>query len=270
MDIERRVLLGLACSWPALGAALGAAAALPRPALAQEPGRGAGRSFLVMIDPGHGGSDPGAVGQRGTQEKDVVLDIALEMERRLTQDHGVATVLTRDDDRFLGLADRVSLARTARVDLFVSVHADSAPVRQARGLSAYTLSAKATDTFAGALARQENSADRLGMSELAALKPEVQAILIDLVARHTRHASLAAREAIVRGSGHDLRLLGNPMRAADFLVLRAPDVPSVLVETGFLSNPQDEESLRSPELRSTIGRVLARELALALARAPFA
>lgn len=228
------------------------------------------RSRLVMLDPGHGGIDPGAIGLHGTQEKDITLDIAREVARLLIDRHRVATRLTRSDDRFLALDDRVAAARKAGADLFVSIHADSAPNTKARGLSAYTLSTKASDGFASRLAEQENQADRFGGRAAKAGRQVVKDILRDLTARHTRNASLVAKQTLVRGAGKDLRLLDNPMRSANFAVLKAPDVPSLLVETGFLSNPQDEKILREPEARRQVARVLAREIAAVLSHRQFA
>ena len=228
------------------------------------------RSRLVMLDPGHGGADPGAIGTRGTHEKAVTLDIAREVARLLTQRHGITAKLTRRDDRFLALDERVALTRKAGADLFVSIHADSAPNTDARGMSAYILSEKASDAFASRLAQQENEADRFGKRGTGGANRIVKDILLDLTARHTRHASLAARQLLVEGAGKELRLLDNPMRAANFAVLKAPDVPSVLVETGFLSNPKDEEILRDPTARRVVSRVLAREIASVLSSPAFA
>ncbi len=272
--MDRRRLLRLALTFPLLGAgALGSATswAAETKASARAPaGRSPARQRLIMLDPGHGGADPGAVGARGTLEKDVTLDIAREVARLLSGQHRVGAKLTRSDDRFLALDERVALARGARADLFVSIHADSAPNRQARGLSAYTLSEKGSDAFAAALARQENQADRLGGVVPKGTTKAVKDILLDLAAHHTKRASLVARQSIVKGAGKDLRLLDNPMRSANFAVLRAPDMPSVLLETGFLSNARDEATLADPRARRTIARVLARELAGLVSRAPFA
>jgi len=268
--MERRRLLHLALSLPILGTS----SLLPAPVLAAEKKkttpRPALRPRLIMLDPGHGGIDPGAIGTRGTQEKDVTLDIAREVARLLANQHNIGAKLTRSDDRFLALDERVELARDARADLFVSIHADSAPNHDARGLSAYTLSEKGSDAFAAALARQENRVDRLGGADLKGTKKVVKDILLDLTARHTKRASLAARHSIVKGVGKDLRLLDNPMRSANFAVLKAPDIPSILLETGFLSNSRDEVILRDTQARRTVARVLARELAAIVSRAPFA
>ncbi|PWC61149.1 N-acetylmuramoyl-L-alanine amidase [Azospirillum sp. TSH7] len=278
--MDRRQLLGLGLSklWlTAFGTAALALADPPGTALAAErrPGRkpaggGSSRPRLVMLDPGHGGNDPGAIGTRGTFEKEVTLDIAHEVARILADRTNVAVKLTRRDDRFLALDERVALTREAGAELFVSIHADSAPNADARGLSAYILSEKASDSFASRLAQQENQADRFGKPGSLGGGRIVKDILLDLTARHTRHASLAARQLLVEGAGKELRLLENPMRSANFAVLKAPDVPSVLVETGFLSNPRDEEILRDATARRVVSRVLAREIARVLSSPAFA
>lgn len=273
--MDRRRLLRLALTLPAALAALtaslpaGAADGKPPSPSAKPSAKAGRRPRLVVLDPGHGGADPGAVGTRGTLEKDVTLDIAREMARQLGQRQGVTVRLTRDDDRFLALEERVALARKADADLFLSIHADSAPNPQARGLSAYTLSDKASDAFASRLAQQENRADRFGGPKAGGGAQVVRDILLDLTARHTRNASLVARQRLVRGAGKELRLLDNPMRSANFAVLKAPDVPSVLVETGFLSNLQDEAILSDATARRVVARVLAREVAVILAGRSF-
>jgi len=272
--MDRRRLFGLAltlplAAMPLLAAPPASAAPERKPAVKPTP-RPVAADRLVMLDPGHGGADPGAIGTLGTREKDVTLDIARAVARALRERHRVAVRLTRDDDRFLALEERVALTRKAGADLFVSLHADSAPNAQARGLSAYTLSDKASDAFASRLAQQENRADRYGGLEIKGATKVVRDILIDLTARHTRNASLVARRTLVRGAGKDLRLLDNPMRSANFAVLKAPDVPSVLVETGFLSNPHDERILRDANARLVVARVLAREIAAVLTARGFA
>jgi N-acetylmuramoyl-L-alanine amidase len=224
---------------------------------------------LLMIDPGHGGRDPGAIGRIGTREKDVTLDIARHMADALSGQAGITARLTRDDDVFLPLEERVRLGREARADLFLSVHADSAPNSAARGLSVYTLSTKASDDFAKHLADHENEADLMGGMDLPPADKEVTAILMDLAARQTRNTAQHARANFVAGVGESWHLLDRPMRAANFVVLRAPDVPSMLVETGFLSNPQDEQNLRQPQQREKIARLMAKNLTTVLNSALF-
>lgn len=272
--LDRRAVIRLAlggplAAMPVLGLADHARAATGAGAAKAAPLRPPAPPRLIMIDPGHGGHDPGAIGAVGTYEKHVTLDIARELATLLKREHGVGTALTREDDRFLELGERVAIGREAKADLFISIHADSAPNSGARGLSAYTLSEKASDTFAQALEDRENYANRLGV-DLKNTKPAVADILMDLAARHTKEASLLARKALVSGAGRDLHLLENPMRSANFAVLRDPDVPSVLIETGFLSNRQDEALLRDAQARRHIATVLARELARLIATPAFA
>ena len=244
-----------------------AAAAGPNPKTAKvaaPPG-----SRLLMIDPGHGGRDPGAIGRSGTYEKDVVLDISRQLADALSKIPGVQARLTRDVDKFIPLEERVTIAQGAKCDFFLSIHADSAPTSAARGLSAYTLSRNASDNFAKALEKKENLADLIGGVQVKNDDPEVTDILMDLAARHTKTAALKARQEIVHGLGGDWKLLENPMRSANFAVLRAPDLPSMLIETGFLSNAQDEQILKSRANRQKIARLLAGEFGQILNAAPF-
>lgn len=233
------------------------------------PGRKPRPPRLVMLDPGHGGHDPGCIGASGTYEKNVVLDIAKEVARQVGKSRGWQVELTRDDDRFIDLKERVRIAQSAKADLFISIHADSAPNKGARGMSAYTLSDKASDDFAAAIAQQENIAGGLGL-DVSNLDEKVAGILVDLAARHTVTAALHAKQSIIQGAGKQIRLLENPMRSANFAVLKAPDIPSVLIETGFLSNPQDEKLLRDAAARRNIAGILARELSAVMTAAPFA
>ena len=215
---------------------------------------------VLMIDPGHGGHDPGAIGVSGTYEKDVTLDIARRMAAAVAARPGLTVHLTRDEDVFLPLEERVTRGQAAGADLFLSIHADSAPNPAARGLSVYTLSARGSDDFSRSLATRENDADWRGGGVPPTGDKEVNAILMDLANRRTRNTAQHARASLVEGVGHDWRLLEHPMRAANFVVLRAPDIPSMLVETGFLSNPQDEKILRQPNERERIARLMARNL----------
>ena len=216
---------------------------------------------VIVLDPGHGGRDPGAIGRRGTQEKDITLEVCRAVRSALAVDRAVKVVLTRSDDRFLALRERVEMAQAARADLFVSIHADAAPNPAARGLSAYTLSEKASDDFAGQLAERENKVDSIYGVDLRRTDRETAAILLDLARRHSHNASLTARKRIIDAAASGWRLLDNPMRSANFAVLKSAEVPSVLVETGFLSNPEDERVLRDPRARGRIARLLAAELA---------
>jgi N-acetylmuramoyl-L-alanine amidase len=221
-------------------------------------------SKLLMIDPGHGGKDPGAIGRSGTYEKDITLDIARRLAQNLAGQKSLNARLTRDRDEFIPLADRVKLAREQQADFFISIHADSAGNPEPRGFSAYTLSETASDEFAHTLAHQENQADRFGGMKLDTKDEDVANILFDLATRQNTNAAQRAKISLVKGVGRDWRLLNNPIRSANFAVLRAPDVPSILIETGFLSNPEDEKILRQPQRRELMARLLAREISTIL------
>lgn len=251
-------LLAIHGALPLQALAADRSAAAPIPARKPRPPR------LLVLDPGHGGRDPGAIGRTGTREKDITLDIARRMADALSGQPGITVKLTRDSDDFLPLQERVRLGREARADLFLSIHADSAPNPAARGLSVYTLSEKASDDFAKLLAEHENAADLMGGIDLPPADKEVTAILFDLAARHTRNTAQHAKATFVQSIGRNWRLLERPMRSANFMVLRSPDVPSMLVETGFLSNRHDESILKQPQHREKIARLMARDMATIL------
>ncbi|MDR3516168.1 MAG: N-acetylmuramoyl-L-alanine amidase [Azospirillaceae bacterium] len=288
---QRRALLRLALTAPFLGVAItipGIAAAEPASLTSRKPRSAlldrAGalirpgtkpqvpealtrRPRVVVIDPGHGGHDPGTIGGRGTYEKAVTLDLCQTIQRQLSHHPGIKVRLTRNQDEFIALDDRVAIAEHAKADLFISIHADSAPNREARGLSVYTLAEHGTDALAAALAQRENGP---GGFVIPVVDAQVAAVLQKLVVRQTRNSSLQTQAAIVDGCGRHLRLLENPMRAANFAVLRAPDIPSVLIETGFLSNRDDETLLADPRSRRNVAEVLAEEIAALVDRPMFA
>lgn len=236
----------------------GSAAAFNRAAAARRVlAEGGGRDTrpLVVVDPGHGGRDPGAIGGKGTREKAVVLATAQELRRQLEATGRCRVLLTRTGDRFLPLRDRVEFARRREAALFVSLHADSAP--GARGASVYTLG-DGSDPFSVALARRENESDRAGGLRLPSVPPEVQAILLSLMRAETRSGSARMAGLVVKELGAEVPLLPNTHRQAGFVVLKAPEIPSVLVELGFLSHPQDEAALRQPAHRAKLARALSR------------
>lgn len=216
---------------------------------------------VVILDPGHGGRDPGAIGVTGTEEKDVTLSICQNIRQALAGRSDLRVFLTRDRDTYIPLPSRVAFAHERHADLFISIHADAAPNKSARGLSAYTRAEKATDDFARRLADRENQVDAIYGFDAGATDKQTAAILIDLARRHGHNASLAAKRRIVTGVGTRVQLLDNPMRAANFAVLRSPALPSVLIETGFLSNPQDEKILRNAKSRADLARYLADQIA---------
>lgn len=197
---------------------------------------------LVIIDAGHGGPDPGAKGRQNTREKDVTLRYARALRDALQGSGQYRVELTRDSDKIILLRERFRIARKKKADLFISLHADSAPNTDARGLSIYTLSETASDKEAEMLANQENLSDALVDVDLSHEDEEVAGILIDLARRETKNKSVTLAENIVKAMKGKIRLLANPHRHAGFAVLKAPDIPSVLVEVGFLTN-RDEEKL---------------------------
>ena len=229
------------------------------PRRAQASARPAQGVPLIILDPGHGGADPGAIGPGGTQEKRLTLAIALELKRQLERQGRVRVALTRTRDVFVPLARRVDIAREREAALLLSIHADALPPGQpsVRGASVYTLAETATDPLAAALARQENLADRAGGLRLPSVSPEVQRILLSLMRHETRAGSERLARLAVSALEGDVPLLGQPLRQARFVVLKAPDVPSALVECGFLSHPQEEAALRRADHRARVAASLA-------------
>lgn len=211
---------------------------------------------VIVIDPGHGGVDPGAIGRSGIFEKKLTFMAARELQRQLTRDGRYKVVLTRNGDTFLRLRDRFAVARDNRADLFISLHADTIRNKRVRGLSVYTLSEKASDREAGELAEQENKADLIAGVDLTHEPPEVTNILIDLAQRETMNESARFARRLVGELKSVTKLLRNSHRFAGFAVLKAPDVPSVLIEMGFLSNPQDEKALRRAAYRTQLARAV--------------
>jgi N-acetylmuramoyl-L-alanine amidase len=214
--------------------------------------RGANRP-LVVIDAGHGGHDSGALSSDGRyREKDVALSIARAMRDELVRSGRVRVALTREDDRFLILGDRREIARRLKADLFISVHADSAPSTAARGATVYTLSEVASDRVAAQLAAKENKADVLNGVDLGGENDDVSSILIDLARRETMNVSSAFAALMQREMSPTIPFKGEFHRFAGLIVLKAPDVPSVLLETGYISNEADRELLFSPEYQRNI------------------
>ena len=211
---------------------------------------------LIVLDPGHGGVDPGAIGASGTYEKHITLSAAREFKELLEKTGRYRVVVTRERDVFIPLRDRVAFGREAGGDLFISLHADSIKRRSLRGLSVYTLSENASDKEAAELAESENKADLIAGVDLSHETPEVTNILIDLAQRETMNESARFAALMVKELGNQTRLLRNTHRFAGFRVLKAPDVPSVLVEMGFLSNRQDEHDLLEKSYRAKLGAAL--------------
>jgi N-acetylmuramoyl-L-alanine amidase len=216
------------------------------------------RQPTVVIDPGHGGVDPGAISPDGISEKDIVLPIKWDFARQLAATRRYRVVLTRGVDEFIPLRARVARARAWHADLFLSIHADALPDAAMRGLSVFTLSAQASDREAAALAVSENKADLVGSITLLRQSRDIGDILMDLTRRQTGNFSVALARAIVDQVGREVVLLDHPQRSADFAVLTAPDIPSALVELGCLSNPQEEHLLPQRAYQHKLARGLVR------------
>ncbi len=243
---------------PPGGPVVQAAVVIPEP---MAKPKGDGRPMIV-VDPGHGGVDPGATGVSGVYEKFITLAVARELAEQLERTGRYRVRLTRDRDVFIPLRDRVAIARQAGADLFVSLHADVVRDPQIRGLSVYTLSQNASDAEAQALADKENKADVIGGIDLSHESTDVANILIDLTQRETMNRSAEFAADIVDELGRDSPLLANTHRFAGFAVLKAPDVPAALVEMGYLSNETDERNLRHPDYRAKVAGAVARAVDL--------
>ncbi len=212
---------------------------------------------VVVIDPGHGGADPGTTSTAGAHEKTIVLAIAKELRRRLLSRGRYKVVMTRDRDVFVRLRDRVRIGHEAGGHLFVSLHADSIETRKIRGATVYTLSDQASDEEAAELAAKENKSDIIAGVDLGAHDEEVANILIDLAQRDAMNRSAEFARVLVPALRQSVRLHSKPLRAAGFRVLKAPDLPSVLIEMGYLSNRQDEKFLRSRQGRAKMSSAIA-------------
>ena len=205
------------------------------------------RDIIVVVDPGHGGKDPGAVGSKGQREKDVVLSIAQLLAKRLKREKGFAVKLVRNDDFFVPLRKRVDIARKHKADMFISVHADAAPRLTASGASVYALSqGGATSATARFMAQRENGADLLGATTLLNLKdkdPMLAGVILDMSMNATIASSLQLGSAVLGSLQSITSLHQKRVEQAGFAVLKSPDVPSILVETGFISNARDAQRL---------------------------
>jgi N-acetylmuramoyl-L-alanine amidase len=211
------------------------------------------RDVVVVVDPGHGGKDPGAIGRLGTREKDVVLLIAKALQKKINQQPGFRAILTRRDDRYVSLRQRLAIARAHKADMFISVHADAFKNRKAHGASVYALSQRgATSEAARWLATRENRSELMGGVDLSDKGRMLKSILLDLSQTATISASLEIGGDILQALGRVGSLHHKVVEQAAFVVLKSPDIPSLLVETGFISNRQEEFHLRSPRYRAQV------------------
>jgi len=216
------------------------------------------RLIIVALDPGHGGEDPGAIGPSGLREKEVVLQIALQLRDRLNEQRGMRAMLTRDADFFVPLHERVRKARRVQADLFVSIHADAFLRPEARGGSVFALSTgAATSTAAKWMADRENAADLVGGVNVAVQDAQVLRAMLDMSTTAQIKDSLRVGQEVLTRLGRVGRLHKPQVEQAGFAVLKAPDIPSILVETAFISNPQEEALLRDPAWQARLVQALA-------------
>ena len=216
------------------------------------------RPIVIVLDPGHGGEDPGAVGRRGTREKDIVLVIAKLLRARLHDDQKFRIALTRDADFFVPLEQRVQRARQLRSDLLVSIHADAFVHPDANGSSVFALSERgATSTAAKWLANRENEADLIGGVNIGMKDGFLARTLLDLSQTAQINDSLKLGRLVLTELGGVNRLHKMNVEQAGFAVLKAPDIPSILIETAFISNPQEEKKLRDPKYQTKMAHAIA-------------
>jgi N-acetylmuramoyl-L-alanine amidase len=216
-----------------------------------------GRDIIIAVDAGHGGVDPGASGRRGTREKDVVLEVAKALAARIDQQPGMKAVLTRDGDYFISLQERTRRARRAKADLFVSIHADSIADPDVSGSSVYVLSDRgATSEAARWLAERENAADLKGGIKLDDKDAALASVLLDLSQTASISASMVAADNVLKSLDRVGEVRKPRVQQAGFVVLKSPDVPSMLVETAFISNREDERKLSTPAHRAKLANAI--------------
>jgi N-acetylmuramoyl-L-alanine amidase len=232
-------------------------------ALVLPPPRRSDRRTVIAVDAGHGGIDPGATGARGTTEKTITLASARELKRQLEATGRFSVVMTRESDVYVPLRERVEIARTAGAQLFVSLHADQHDSARLRGASIYTLSETASDAETEAYAQRENNSDVVaGVALAEEYDAEVAQILFSLVQQSTMNCSAVFAATLVNEISQRSRMVPKAHRFAGFRVLKAPDVPSVLIELGYLSNGEDERLLSSAKQRTALMRAVARAVSL--------
>jgi N-acetylmuramoyl-L-alanine amidase len=215
------------------------------------------RDLIIAIDPGHGGKDPGARGKGGLREKDAVLEIGRRLARIVDEEPGMQSFMTRKDDQFLHLRERIKRARNAGADLFISIHADAFSDRRVRGSTVYVLSDKgATDEAAALLAKRENDADLVGGVPIADKDDVLAGVLVDLSQSASLEASIEVGDLLIDELQRIGKVRKGRVQQAGFRVLKAPDIPSLLVETAFISNPQDENNLRSVQYQQRLAQAM--------------
>jgi N-acetylmuramoyl-L-alanine amidase len=227
------------------------------------------RLLTIAIDPGHGGEDPGAIGKRGSREKDIVLAISRRLKQKIEAEPDMRTYLTRDGDYFVPLHVRVNKARRVQADLFVSIHADAFIRPQAKGASVFALSQHgATSTAARWLANKENGADLIGGLNIKTQDKQVAQLLLDMSTTAQIKDSLMLGDAVLKQIGGFAKLHKRQVEQASFAVLKAPDVPSILIETAFISNPEEEARLNDHEYQEQIAKAILRGIRNYFAKNP--
>ena len=217
------------------------------------------KDIVIVIDPGHGGKDPGAIGSHGTEEKTVVLSIAKTLQTEINHHPGFKAILTRNGNYYIPLRTRLDIARRFHADMFISIHADAYRNRQARGISVYALSHRgATSEAARWLAERENSSELMGGVDLSDKDAMLRSVLISLSQTATTRSSLIIAQKLLAHLRSTLPMHHNRVEQAAFVVLKSPDIPSLLIETGYLSNPFEESKLKSYEYQDLVAKMLTR------------
>ena len=215
------------------------------------------KQFVIALDPGHGGRDPGAIGKKGTREKDIVLSVAKKLKTLINRDSGYRAILTRDGDRFVTLRNRVKKAREAEADIFVSLHADSFHKPNVKGASVYAWSLSGASSEAARwIAEKENASDLIGGISLDDKDDLIASVLLDLSQTATIQDSLELGSDVLKNIGKVSKLNNHQVQQAGFAVLKAPDMPSILIETAFLSNPTEEKKLRNPKHQHKLAKAV--------------
>jgi len=223
----------------------------------QQKRKKAKKQFVIALDPGHGGRDPGAIGKRGTREKDIALAVAKKMKTLINRTRGYRAILTRDADRYIALRNRVKKARQAEADIFISLHADSFHKSNVKGASVYALSLRGASSEAARwIAKKENSSDLIGGISLDDKDDLIASVLLDLSQTATIQDSLELGSDVLSQLGKVSRLNNRKVQQAGFAVLKAPDMPSILIETAFLSNPSEEKKLRSSKHQHKLAKAV--------------